>query len=325
MRFMPFPIIATNRQALLAPRRHTPRHPRPGRFRGTPSATGHLAMQSLGLHGCRAAPWRGRRPSSVAQTRAAPARGAAARAAPALPPPRPTRRPRLSVRMDAAAAAGQQQQHDRAEVRMCTGKVCKKQGSEQLVRFGQDLGLRELEITACGCLGNCGNGPNLVVLPQAMVLRHVSTPADLAHVLRAFCGADVGDEVLRATELRLAGNALAGAGDFAGAIERYEAALAAAPRAGSAYMIHSNLSAAHLQLGRKDAALTHAQAAVGGAPRGFHKAHVRLIDSYYALGRFSDADAALSAALAADASFAQQPEYKMIVQALKSAKRSVRV
>ncbi|GBF88326.1 hypothetical protein Rsub_01038 [Raphidocelis subcapitata] len=237
--------------------------------------------------------------------------GAAAR----TPPPR--NRPRSTgVRADAGAAAAAH-----VEVRICTGKVCKKQGSEQIVRFGEQLGLPNLEVRACGCLGNCGNGPNLVLLPQAQVLRHVATPADLAEALRAFCGADVGDELLRATELRLAGNALAMAGDLRGAVERYRAALSAAPNGAGAHLIHANLSATHLQLGEKDAALEHARAAVASAPRGFHKAHVRLVDALYALGRYGEAEAAVEAAVASDASFAALPEYKVIRQALKGVKR----
>jgi hypothetical protein len=35
------------------------------------------------------------------------------------------------------------------------------------------------------------------VLPDEIVLRHVSTPADLTQALRAFCDADVGEEVGR--------------------------------------------------------------------------------------------------------------------------------
>ena len=52
---------------------------------------------------------------------------------------------------------------------------------------------------------------------------------------------------------------------------RYTQALEACPGAGSAYMVFSNLSAAHLQLGQKQEALAAARRAVEGAPRGFHK------------------------------------------------------
>jgi hypothetical protein len=145
-------------------------------------------------------------------------------------------------------------------------------------------------------------------------------------------------------------------------------------------MVHANLSATHLQLGRRQEALEHARLAVEGAPRGFHKAstrrgaarrarasapglrgaagapplvpraairvpgsiaprarlrhgpaamrsaqragrrpstrrppqaHVRLIDSLYALGRLAEAADALDAAVARDPSFTSTPEHRV--------------
>jgi hypothetical protein len=184
---------------------------------------------------------------------------------------RTTRSPR---RTGAAASS------KRTEVRICTGKTCKRQGSEQVrsdttstlircrsravpslwvalasvmrpppphplpsinqvVRFGEQLGLPGIEVTAGGCLGNCGAGPNLVLLPEGEVLRHVGTPALLAEVLTAFCGADVGADALRSTELRIAGNALAMAGDLAGAVERCAAGGAGLPRGDGIMLPHA--------------------------------------------------------------------------------------
>ncbi len=51
---------------------------------------------------------------------------------------------------------------------------------------------------------------------------------------------------------------------------------------------------------------------------------MRLIDALYALGRYSDAEAAADAAVAADRSFAALPEFKMIRRALEDAKKRVR-
>jgi (2Fe-2S) ferredoxin len=92
------------------------------------------------------------------------------------------------------------------------------------VRFGEQLGLPGLEVTAGGCLGNCGNGPNLVLLPQGTVLRHVTTPANLAHALRAFCGAAVSDDVSGGRGLCV--------GQGAGATRRTRARRAALERPG---------------------------------------------------------------------------------------------
>jgi len=39
------------------------------------------------------------------------------------------------------------------EVRVCTNTVCKKMGSQQVLRFAQDLGLVGVDVLECGCLG----------------------------------------------------------------------------------------------------------------------------------------------------------------------------
>ncbi|WIA09397.1 hypothetical protein OEZ85_008803 [Tetradesmus obliquus] len=217
-----------------------------------------------------------------------------------------------SNRLVVASAA----QKPAKSVQFCTGKVCKKQGSQQLLKFAQDLGIDELDISDCGCLGNCGNGPSMVVLPEVIMLRHVNTPKDVADILAWQCKVDIPESLLRATELRLAGNMLAMGGDLDEAIDKYKQALAVDPPRGK-HMLHSNLSAACLQAGRKEAALQHAREAVALAPKGFHMAHIRLIDALYALGRYKDVADAVAAAEAQDASFKALPEYKTIQQALK--------
>lgn len=147
----------------------------------------------------------------------------------------------------------------------------------------------------------------------------MATPADLAQALRAFCGVDAGEGALRATEMRLAGNALASSGDLKGALAKFEAAAAAwAP---GAYLARCNLSAVALQLGDKAAALEHARAAAAGAPKGFHTASIRLVDALYANGLFDEAAGAADAAAAADPEFKALPEFRVIQQALASARR----
>lgn len=219
-----------------------------------------------------------------------------------------------------AATAHPQQtpQHKKQVMRICTNKVCRKQGSEGVLRFARDLGLDDvLDVDGCGCLGNCGSGPNLVLLPQETYMRHVATPTDLAQVLQ-WLGLDVDQAMLRATELRLAGNALAGGGDFAGAVSKYEEALALdVPR--GRHLLYSNLSAAQLQRGDKPAALEAAKQAVATAPRGFHTAAVRLIDALYALGQYDDARNAAQEAAARDAAFKKTPEWRQIEAALSKA------
>ena len=86
--------------------------------------------------------------------------------------------------------------------------------SSQILQFAQDLHLDGLIVLETGCLGKCGNGPNVAVSPPDVVLNHMATPARLAEAMRAVCDADVSPAVLRSTELRLAGNAQARQGDL---------------------------------------------------------------------------------------------------------------
>lgn len=200
-------------------------------------------------------------------------------------------------------------------VHICTNKTCRRQGSQQILKFTRDLGLEELDVQECGCLGNCGKGPNMVLMPGEVRLRHVSTPADMLGVLKSL-SIEIEPATLQATELRLEGNALAGGNDLQGAISKYQQALDLNSSKGR-HMLYSNLSAAYLQLGQREQALAAAKASVELAPKGFHMAHVRYVDALYASAKFDEAAAALLEAVARDATFKSIPEYKVMEQALR--------
>lgn len=72
----------------------------------------------------------------------------------------------------------------------------------------------------------CSAGPNVAVIPldgtRPLVVKHVATARRAGDLLRDVCAQQAVDEaLLRATELRLAGNAAAGDGRFARAAELY--------------------------------------------------------------------------------------------------------
>ncbi|KAJ9509379.1 hypothetical protein QJQ45_001827 [Haematococcus lacustris] len=189
------------------------------------------------------------------------------------------------------------------ELHVCTGQVCKRQGSKQVLKLLQDLHLQPaVAVVECGCLGGCGSGPNIMLLPEEQRLSHVSTPSD-------------------AMQLRLAGNSAAQEGDLDSAIQLYCQALELRPPHG-AHLILCNRAAAHLQKGRKQEALQDAQAAVDLAPPDFVNGWVRLIDCQYACGDTQAAISTLSRALKACPNFAGIREYKAIVQALGAVSRA---
>lgn len=51
-------------------------------------------------------------------------------------------------------------------VNVCTGKTCRKDGSANVLRRFEQLATEVggFEVTECGCLGQCGKGPNVVAL-----------------------------------------------------------------------------------------------------------------------------------------------------------------
>ncbi|WP_373539781.1 ferredoxin [Chamaesiphon sp.] len=67
-------------------------------------------------------------------------------------------------------------------VLICQNRTCKKQGAAQVLTALRTLKSPEITIEGCGCLGNCGNGPIVLVLPTRMWYYHVR-PQDIPTIL----------------------------------------------------------------------------------------------------------------------------------------------
>ncbi|GFR44318.1 hypothetical protein Agub_g5530 [Astrephomene gubernaculifera] len=210
------------------------------------------------------------------------------------------------------------------ELRICTNRTCKRQGSEQVMtNIGSDA--RNWPKPLLRCLlysGNCGSGPNVVLLPNKQLFKHVATPNDVVQVIQTFCGSSVDDTVLQATQLRLAGNAAASQSDLPQALQCYSAAIDLRPLHGL-HLLYCNRSAVQLQMGDVGAALEDARRAAELAPAGFHTAIVRLVDALYAAGRYGEAAEECRGAVQRDSSFAFRDEYRVIKRALQSAGQPV--
>lgn len=92
------------------------------------------------------------------------------------------------------------------EIRICTNRTCRRQGSLQTLETFTGLAPPNLAVKSCGCLGRCGAGPNLVALPGPVMVSHCGTAARSAEVLVALCGtpwdADLARTSLEALALR---------------------------------------------------------------------------------------------------------------------------
>ncbi|EAZ91292.1 (2Fe-2S) ferredoxin domain-containing protein [Crocosphaera chwakensis] len=57
---------------------------------------------------------------------------------------------------------------------VCQGRCCRKDGSKQLLMAFESQTPPDVQIIPCGCLGQCGNGPNIVILPEKKLYQRVS-------------------------------------------------------------------------------------------------------------------------------------------------------
>lgn len=80
------------------------------------------------------------------------------------------------------------------EIRVCTNRTCRKQGSFQTLETLTGLAPPNVVVKSCGCLGKCGGGPNLAVLPDGVIFSHCGTVARATEVMVSlFAGKDCCD------------------------------------------------------------------------------------------------------------------------------------
>lgn len=51
-------------------------------------------------------------------------------------------------------------------VRVCQNRTCKKQGAAKVLEAFATLPVADVTVTASGCLGQCGQGPMVLILPD---------------------------------------------------------------------------------------------------------------------------------------------------------------
>lgn len=63
---------------------------------------------------------------------------------------------------------------NKPSILVCQGRCCRKDGSKQVLKAFESETPPDVKIIPCGCLGQCGNGPNIVVLPEKNLYQQVS-------------------------------------------------------------------------------------------------------------------------------------------------------
>ncbi|KAL3689711.1 hypothetical protein R1sor_016020 [Riccia sorocarpa] len=212
-----------------------------------------------------------------------------------------------------------------SEIRVCTNRSCRRLGSLQTLDVLRSLAPPGVAVEPCGCLGNCGSGPNLVVLPAELVIRHCSTAMHAARLLELQCGAADPVTNLKALHLKELGNKSFQQGNHEQAERYYSEAIELNP-SGGIHFLYGNRSAVRLARGDDAGALDDAEQAVRILPT-WSVAHLRKVDVYLQMGALENAELACSSALRLDPSLRRsksfQAKVKQISERLELARVSV--
>ncbi|XP_056166797.1 uncharacterized protein LOC115676273 [Syzygium oleosum] len=223
--------------------------------------------------------------------------------------PHPKRR-RLAA---AAAAASCSGSSGLAEVRVCTNRTCRKQGSFQTLEALSALAPPGVAVRACGCLGRCGSGPNLALLPEGVIVSHCGTAARAA---RVFCDAE--DDVLRSLEalaLRKRAESELERGNFSDAEVLLTRAIAIRPY-GGIHVMYKDRSVARLGMGNYSGSLEDAKKASTLAPQ-YTEAYLCQGDALMAMEQFDEAEKFYSTTLRIDPSIRRSRSFKDRVERLQ--------
>ena len=68
-------------------------------------------------------------------------------------------------------------------VLVCQHLTCRKQQSAAVLRALRDSVSAEIKVESTGCLGQCGNGPMVLILPEEILYRGVH-PSDVPMIVK---------------------------------------------------------------------------------------------------------------------------------------------
>ncbi|KAJ9537444.1 hypothetical protein OSB04_030177 [Centaurea solstitialis] len=203
------------------------------------------------------------------------------------------------------------------EIRVCTSKTCRRQGSMESLQVLSGIAPPNISVASCGCLGRCGAGPNLVVLPSATFVNHCATAARAAQIMAIVTGSDLGvwNNALRALSVRKKAEIYMEKGDFATAEAMLTQALDLNP-VGGIHHIYRNRSAARLALNNTVAALEDAIEASTLAPKD-PEAYICKGDALMGMEQFEAAGDSYSMALQLDPSIRRSKSFKARIAKLE--------
>nr|XP_043628898.1 uncharacterized protein LOC122600268 [Erigeron canadensis]XP_043628899.1 uncharacterized protein LOC122600268 [Erigeron canadensis]XP_043628900.1 uncharacterized protein LOC122600268 [Erigeron canadensis] len=204
------------------------------------------------------------------------------------------------------------------EIRVCTSKTCRRQGSQDVLQVLTGISPPNISVNSCGCLGRCGSGPNLVVLPSATFVNHCATASRAADVMAVVSGYDdVGmfKKSLEALSVRKKAEIEMESGDFVTADLLLTQAIDLNPVGGIHY-IYKDRSVTRLAMKQTVAALADAVEASTLAPK-YPEAYICKGDALMAMEQYDAAGDSYSMALELDPSIRRSKSFKARIAMLQ--------
>ncbi|XP_019420333.1 PREDICTED: uncharacterized protein LOC109330557 [Lupinus angustifolius] len=195
------------------------------------------------------------------------------------------------------------------EIRVCTNRTCRRKGSFQTLETLSALSSPNLAVKPSGCLGRCGAGPNLVLLPDGIIVGHCGTTAQAAELMVSLFPGDFdAKNCLNALALKKSADFECEKGNFAEA-EILLSQIIDLKRFGGIHVTFKCRSSARLELGNCSGALQDANEALRLAPR-YHEAYICQGDAFLALKQFHSAEQSYLAALDIDPLIRRSKSFK---------------
>ncbi|XP_030938780.1 uncharacterized protein LOC115963767 isoform X2 [Quercus lobata] len=218
-------------------------------------------------------------------------------------------------------AERKEREREISEIRVCTNRTCRRQGSLETLETLLALAPPNLTVKSCGCLGRCGSGPNLVALPNPVIVGHCGTPARAAHIMvqLLLCGGDDDSSVARLSLEALALSKSAqnefSQANFSQADLLLSQAINLKPF-GAIHILYLDRSRARLALGNYSGALEDAREALNFAPH-YPQAYICLGDAFLAMDQFDSAESSYLTSLHIDPSVRHSKSFKARIAKLQ--------
>ncbi|EOY21630.1 Tetratricopeptide repeat-containing protein isoform 2 [Theobroma cacao] len=211
------------------------------------------------------------------------------------------------------------------EIRVCTNRTCRRQGSMQTFHILTALAPPDVSVKSCGCLGRCGAGPNVALLPDGQIVGHCGTAAGAAELMVGLWhGGGVGDACnksksktsLDALALRMRAEALVDEGNFSKAERLLSQQAIDLKPFGGVHILYKKRSVARLAIHNYSGALEDAAESLTLAPN-YAGAYICQGDAFLAMDQYDAAQKSYSTCLEIDPSIRRSKSFKIRIAKLE--------